>query len=117
VKLYLDENLSPRIAELLRARGLDAVGALQAGNAQLTDFAQLRYATSQGRALVTADVADFVALAAELIASNTDHAGIVLVSAAFRTNNFAGIADALARVAGHYPDGIPGTVLHLSRYG
>lgn len=115
MKLYLDENLSPRIAELLGALGLEAVGALEAGNTQLADHVQLRYATSQGRALVTCDVADFVALAAELIASNTDHAGIVLVSAAFRTNDFDGIADALGRVVERHPDGIPGAVLYLTR--
>jgi len=51
VKLYLDENLSPRIAELLRARGLDAVIAHEAGNTELADHAQLRYATSRGRAI------------------------------------------------------------------
>jgi predicted nuclease of predicted toxin-antitoxin system len=64
VKLYLDENLSPRIAELLRARGLDVTSAHETGNTQLADSAQLRYATHQERAIVTCDVADFVALAA-----------------------------------------------------
>lgn len=115
MKLYLDENLSPRIAELLRARGLDAVSAHEAGNTQLTDVAQLRYATSQGRAIVTCDVADFVALATETIAANADHAGIVLVSSAFRTDDFTAIADAIERAARRYPDGLPGMVLYVTR--
>ena len=114
MKLYLDENLSPRIAELLRARGLDAISAHEAGNTQLADPAQLRYATSQGRAIVTCDVADFVVLATELIAANAEHAGIVLVSSAFPTDDFSGVADAIERVARRYPHGIPGAVLYPS---
>jgi predicted nuclease of predicted toxin-antitoxin system len=115
VKLYLDENLSPRIAELLRAHGLDVVSAHEAGNAQLPDHGQLRYATSQDRAIVTCGVADFVALATEMIAANADHAGIVLVSSAFRTDDFGAIADAIEQTARRYPNGIPGTVLYLSQ--
>jgi len=114
VKLYLDENLSPRIAELLRVRGLDAISAHEAGNTQLADHAQLRYATSQSRAVVTCDVADLVVLATELIAANADHAGIVLVSSAFRPDDFSAIAGAIEQAARRYPDGIPGTVLYLS---
>jgi hypothetical protein len=115
VKLYLDENLSPRIAELLRARGLDAVSAHETGNTQLPDVAQLRYATAQGRAIVTCDVADFVALATQLIGENADHAGIVLVSSGFRTDDFAGIAGAIADAARRYPGDVPGTVRYLAR--
>lgn len=113
--LYLDENLSPRIAELLRARGLDATSAHEAGNTQLTDAAQLRYATDQARAIVTCDVADFVALATEMIAANADHAGIVLVSSRFRTDDFHGIADAIEQATRRYPEGLPGVVLYLAR--
>ncbi|HEY7652965.1 MAG TPA: DUF5615 family PIN-like protein [Methylomirabilota bacterium] len=114
MKLYLDESLSPRIAELLRARGLDAVPAHEEGNTQLADHAQLRYATGQGRAIVTCDVADFVVLATELIAANVDHAGIVLVPSAFRADDLGTIAGAIDQAARRYPDGIPGTVLYLS---
>ena len=112
MKLYLDENLSPRIAELLRARGLDATSAHETGNTQLTDAAQLRYATDQARAIVTCDVADFVALATEMIAA---HAGIALVSPRFRPDDFHGIADAIAQASRRYPEGLPGAVLYLAR--
>jgi uncharacterized protein with PIN domain len=114
VKLYLDENLSPRIAELLRARGLDAVSAHEAGTTQLADTAQLRYATGQGRAIITCDVADFVALAGAAIAANANHAGIILVSSRFRADDFARIATAIEQVAQRYPGGLPGSVLFLA---
>lgn len=115
MKLYLDESLSPRIAELLRARSLDAVSGHEVGNTQLADHAQLRYATGQGRAIVTCDVADFVALATDLIAANMDHAGIVLVSAGFRTDDFSSIADAIGQAASRYPGGLSGAVVYLTR--
>jgi predicted nuclease of predicted toxin-antitoxin system len=44
VTFYLDENLSPRIAELLRTRGLVATSAHEVGNTHLDDRTQLRYA-------------------------------------------------------------------------
>ena len=115
MKLYLDENLSPRIADLLRTRGLDAVSAHEAGNTQLDDRAQLDYAVREGRALVTCDVGDFIALAGEMIAANAEHAGIVFVSSRFRPAEFAVIADAIHEAVRLYPGGAPGAVLFLAR--
>ena len=62
-------------------------------------------------------MADFVALATEMIAANADHAGIVLVSSRFRTDDFGGIAEAIEEVARRYPGDIPGAVLYLARAG
>lgn len=115
MKLYLDENISPRVADKLRARGLDAVSAYEVGNTRLDDRAQLRYAAQDGRAIVTSDVADFVELAAEAVAANTQHAGIILVPSSFRADEFEAIAKGIERVAQQYTTGLPGTVVHLSR--
>ncbi len=74
---YLDENLSPRIAEMLRDRGLDVVSAHEvAGNTQLDDRSQLLYAAGSGRAIVTCDIEDFAELIQEFIATNREHAGL-----------------------------------------
>jgi hypothetical protein len=116
VTFYLDENLSPRIAEMLRARGLDAVSAHEVpGNVQLDDRSQLLYAAGAGRAIVTSDIQDFAELAGEFIASNREHAGIVLVQPSFRTDDFAAIADAVERVARDRPGGLTGAVVFLKR--
>jgi hypothetical protein len=115
VKLYLDEDLSPAIAVILRQRGVDASAAYEAGNAQLDDRAQLAYATREGRAIVTANVVDFIELAHEAVATNTEHAGIVLVPSSFRGDEFAAIADAIVGALKRYPDGLRGLVLYIRR--
>lgn len=112
---YLDENLSPHIAEILRGRGLDVVSAHEVGNTQLDDRAQMRYAAREGRAIVTADIADFTELAGEFIAANLPHAGVVLVTSTFGTDEFSAIADAVEQVARAYPDGLVGAVVYLRR--
>lgn len=113
MKLYLDENLSPRVAEILRTGNCDAVSAYDVGNTQIDDRAQLTYATSQGRAIVTCDVADFAELAVEAIRANTEHAGIILISASFGTDQFSAIAQGIAEVVQRYPEGLRGTVVYV----
>ncbi len=114
MKLYLDENLSPRVADMLRAEGCDAVSAYDVGNTQLDDRAQLAYATREGRAIVTCDIADFTELAAEAIRANTEHAGIILISASFATDEFAAITQGIAEVVRRYPQGLRGTVVYVA---
>ena len=115
MKLYLDENLSPRLAEMLRARGLEVVSAYEVGNAELDDRAQLAYTTREGRAIVTCDIPDFTVLAPDALAANTQHAGIILISSRFGTDEFAAIAKGIAAVVRRYPDGIPGAVVYVTR--
>ena len=115
MNFYLDENLSPRVAVQLRARGLDVASAHEVGNTQLDDRAQLQYATRDGRAIVTCNVVDFVELAADAVAQNAEHGGIILVPSRFRTDEFDAIADGIERVAQQYPGGLLGTVVYLSR--
>ena len=75
VKLLLDENLSPRVAEALRGEGIDACHVRDRGLLQATDPAVLDRAFAEDRVLVTANVDDFVKLAH----ARDIHAGIVLI--------------------------------------
>jgi predicted nuclease of predicted toxin-antitoxin system len=61
--VYLDEDVSPIVARLLRDKGVDAVSVHEVGRVQLDDRGQLAEATGAGRAIVTANVVDFLALA------------------------------------------------------
>jgi len=113
--LYLDEDLSPRVVELLRGRGLDATGAHAAGQAGRSDLEQLHHATREGRCLVTRNVADFLVLVRQLINRQESHAGIILVPASFRGDEFTQLADAIARCVAGWPHGLSDQVVFLRR--
>lgn len=115
MKVYLDEDMSPSIALLLRQRGVDATSALEVGHSQLEDRAQLEYATREGRAIVTRNVVDFIRLARDAVATNTGHAGIVLVPSSFRGDEYQAIADAIVEELKRYPNGLDGVVLYVKR--
>jgi uncharacterized protein with PIN domain len=72
ISLYLDENLSPKIARQLRLRGIDAVCVRDLGYLGDEDRNHLDRATRLRRVLVTTDV-DFLQIAQE----GWPHAGII----------------------------------------
>jgi len=115
VKVYLDEDLSSDIALLLRRRGVDATSAHEVGNSQLPDRAQLDYATREARAIVMRNAVDFLALAREAVATNSRHAGIILVPASFRGDEYRAMADAVVHALKSYPKGLDGVVLYVTR--
>lgn len=55
LRYYLDEHIDPAVAAQLRARGVDAITAAEAGRAgqSIADIEQLAYAATQGRVMVT----------------------------------------------------------------
>lgn len=106
MKFYLDEDLSPKIAERLRKKGIDAVSAIEAGNFQLSDREQLACAAGEGRSLVTRNVRHFIVLAQEAIRRQEPHAGIILCPPSIQGFDMKGIADALARVTKQFPGGL-----------
>lgn len=81
MKLLLDEQYSPRIAEHLRARGHDATAVTaQPALAGLADWRLIAAAREEGRALLTENVGDLLPIAAELARTGTPHAGIILAN-------------------------------------
>jgi predicted nuclease of predicted toxin-antitoxin system len=57
--LYLDEDVNVLIADLLRAKGFDAITARDARQLHATDAEQFAYPMSQSRTLVTHNRTDF----------------------------------------------------------
>jgi predicted nuclease of predicted toxin-antitoxin system len=78
VRLYLDEDVSVLIKQLLASRGFDVLTAQEAGSLGAADAEQLAFATAHDRAIVTHNHGDFEALAADYLASSRHHAGIII---------------------------------------
>jgi Domain of unknown function (DUF5615) len=100
VPLLLDEMFSDSIAQQLRAKGHD-VHAVVADPSlvSLPDDQILSRAAATGRALVTANIKDFMPLDATYRAAGQEHAGLILVSAKTFPQNrsyTSAITDALA---------------------
>jgi predicted nuclease of predicted toxin-antitoxin system len=114
MRLYLDEDLSPRIAAALRAAGVDARSAHEEGNVQLSDEMQLSHAAAGGRALVTRNARHFVRLAREAIRRQRPHCGIVLCSPRFTGASVRQLTRALRALARDHPGGLsPYGVVYL----
>ncbi len=106
MKFYLDADLSPRIAELLRRQGFDAVSAHEVGKLRIPDEDQLLFAAQEGRCVVTRDAQHFMLLSREAVRRRTPHAGIILCPPSLLGSEYRAIAAALISVARRYPDGL-----------
>lgn len=79
--LLLDEMFTDDIAEQVRGQGHDVVSVVaDTALAGLPDDQILAYATAEGRALVTANIKDFVPLDTRCRAAGQSHSGLILVS-------------------------------------
>lgn len=77
-ELYLDEDVSALVAELLRARGFDVQTTQEAGRKGTRDEEQLAYAAGRRRALLTHNRDDFARLAEDFFAAGHRHHGIII---------------------------------------
>jgi predicted nuclease of predicted toxin-antitoxin system len=64
VNLLIDENLSPRLVQLLAAKGIAAQHVAHVGLSGATDPKVWRYAYDHDQAVVTINASDFLVLAA-----------------------------------------------------
>jgi hypothetical protein len=117
--LLLDEMFSGVIAEQLRAKGHDVLAAVDdpalAGSA---DEQILAHAAAAGRALVTANIKDFMPLDARYRTASQTHAGLILVSAKTFSQDrtlTAAITSALSALLDQPGPTQPGQVLFLPR--
>ena len=100
IEVYLDEDVSVLVAELLRARGFVAVTTQQAGNLGSSDREQLEYATSHQLTLLTHNRADFELLTQEYYSSGGEHSGVIIAVRRPPMNlvkRLLGVIDSVAR--------------------
>ena len=78
IELYLDEDVSALVADLMRARGFVALTTTEARQIGGSDAAQLEYAVSRRKTLLTHNRADFEALARQYFSTGRTHYGIII---------------------------------------
>ena len=116
VRFLLDEMLSPDIARQLRSRSIDADAvAARPDLVGRADDHLLAVAATEGRCLVTANIADFAVLDATWRADAREHAGILLVASGLllRRGSLGAVTSALheCATAGEAPG--PGEIRFL----
>ncbi len=117
--LLLDEMFSESIAQQLRGNGYDVMSVVaDPALVALPDDLVLAFASGEGRALVTANIKDFVPLDGRYRAAGQSHAGLILVSTKTFPQNRSfttAITASLAALLSHTTKIQPGQVLFLTR--
>ncbi len=106
MKFYFDEDIRPKVAEILRKRAIDAVSAHEIGKAGATDAEQFAEAVSRGAAIVTRNRDDFIALTVRAFEDLSPHHGVVVLSYGIRGSDDGHMATMLERLAKKHPGGL-----------
>jgi uncharacterized protein with PIN domain len=78
IKLYIDEDLTDRLAVVLRGRGYDIVSDHEVNMRGKTDKEQLEFAAKNNRVILTRNIKHFVSLQREYYKKGLIHKGIIV---------------------------------------
>ena len=106
MKLYLDEDISPKVAVILRKKGMDALSAHETGMLEASDEEQLSFASAEGRTVVTRNRDDFITLTVQFFEALKPHKGLIIVPHTLPGSEFSKLASLLAKFSKDYPQGL-----------
>jgi len=107
VKYYLDEDISPKIAKLLRKQEVDCISAHEIEMLGASDLEQLESAVRKKRCFVTKNRYDFIRLTVQFFNDHLPHCGALIIPSTIPGDRFSLIAKALADYADRHPEGMP----------
>jgi len=106
VKLYLDEDISPKVSVILRKKGVDAVSVHEIGMLEASDEEQLSIAAAEGRVMVTQNRDDFITLMVQFFEALKQHKGVIIVPHTIPGQEFSKLAILLVKFCKNYPQGL-----------
>ncbi len=114
MKFYLDEDLSPKVADILRKNGVDALSAHEIGAVEASDLRQLEFAGKEKRCLVTRNRDDFIKLTLRFFNDHRPHHGILIIPHTIPGDQFSRMAARMKTFASNHPSGVaPYTIAFL----
>jgi hypothetical protein len=99
LRYLLDEDVNPAVSEAARALDLDVVSVheIERTGVAFPDAAQLRFAASDRRILVTRNRDDFIRLTRDFFQAGEPHFGVLIIPHTLLNKDPGGIARALKR--------------------
>lgn len=116
MKLLLDEMYGARLAEALRAEGIDATTAADLRLTGAADPEVFATAVALERAVLTENVGDFVRLAAECSAAGVQHSGLLIALSSRFSRRPAGTASLVAAIQAVSRDELDDRIVYLKRH-
>lgn len=116
LSFLLDEDISPKAAEIARGLGLDARSVIEVDRLGWSDRDQLEAAAADGRLFVTYNRNDFILLTRGFFEAKAPHAGVLIVPRSIPRRLPARLAHALARWVEHRRREGTGAVAYLCTF-
>lgn len=116
IRLYLDRDVTKKLAADLRNRGFDALSTQQAGMNQVSDQTQLEFACSRKRAILTYNISDYAALHRKWRKAGKEHWGII-ISQQFPDKKYGELLKRTLKLLDSLTaDEVQGTLRHLAEF-
>ena len=106
MKFYLDEDLSPKIAEILRKNGIDAISVHESGMLEGSDQQQLEYAAQEKRCFLTRNRNDFIKLTIQFLNEHKPQWGVLIIPYTIQGDRFAQITRLIKDYASRHSSGL-----------
>lgn len=106
MRYYLDEDISPGVAGILRSCQIDVISAHEVHMTGASDHEQLRYAASKGMIMVTRNRDDFIQLTIRFFNENRPHFGVLIIPYTIPGDKFHLVAQALMGYTAKHPSGM-----------